>query len=54
MNNDIKKTANVEPLANPDVKIYSPFPLELNDIYFACENGEIYRYKDGIMKVNFF
>ena len=46
-----KNSANVEHVTNADAKIFSPFPIELNDIYFACESGNIFRFKDGIMKV---
>ena len=45
--------ANVEHVTNADAKIFSPFPIDINDIYFACESGNIFRFKDGIMKVSF-
>ena len=43
---------NVETVGDAEGRISSPFSNELGEIYFACENGKILKYKDGEIKVD--
>lgn len=44
----MKALTNLEFIADAKAKIFSPCSNSLGEIYFACQNGKILKYKDGI------
>lgn len=43
----MKGSNHVEEITDAEACLYSPFSNSLGEIYFACENGTIIKYKDG-------
>lgn len=43
----MKALTNLEFIADAKAKIFSPCSNALGEIYFACQNGKILKYKEG-------
>lgn len=43
----MKGASHVEVITDAEDRISSPFSNALGEIYLACKNGKIIKYKDG-------
>ena len=43
----MKGPANLEVITENNANLSSPFSNQAGEIYFACKNGKVMKYKDG-------
>ena len=43
----MKGSTNLEVITEASANLYSPFSNNVGEIYFACKNGKILKYKEG-------